>query len=193
MGLWSKIAGVGLGVVGAVTGQPGLIGAGASILTGGMAADASKDAAKTQSESADKAMAQNTAVYNQTAGTQRQIYDNTQADLAPYKTVGAGAMGNMGSMVGLPPSNLTPLSQVANGTMPVGGGQAAPMPTDAAAATPQVKASLATQSGYTQQGEKRGGTGRTVLLRAPNGEVKAVPDTQAEAYVSRGAQRLGVA
>jgi hypothetical protein len=193
MGLWSKIAGIGLAGAGLVTGNPALVGIGASVLSGGMAADASKDAAQTQSESADRAMAENRRVYDQSAGIQKQVYDTTRADLAPYMAVGGGAMGNAGSMVGLSPGagGGTSIASMANGvTAPgqmIGAGQSVdPGPSKE---VPQVKAAMANQSGY-QQGEKRGGS-RAVLLRSPDGEIRAFPEDQAEVYVSRGAQRLG--
>lgn len=59
----------------------GLAGAGASVAGAKMASGAQKDAAKTQAESADKALA-----------VSKQMHEQERADLGPYRSAGQGAV-----------------------------------------------------------------------------------------------------
>jgi len=115
MGTWSKVAQLAIPIA-------------ADLVTGYMGAKAAKGAAATQSASADRAMALNERLYNQTNETQRQLYnqanqvsrqayDDTNATqrgvynqqmalMSPYVNVGSGALSNAGQLVGLAPVNV---------------------------------------------------------------------------------------
>lgn len=67
-----------------------VIGAGASIYAGSKASKAQKQAAQTAAASADRADV-----------TNRYIFDTTRADYAPWRAVGAGALGKLADMYGV--------------------------------------------------------------------------------------------
>lgn len=195
MSFWGKLAGIGMMGAGFVTGNPALIGAGATVMTGDMAADASKNAAKTQSQAADKAMALNTRMYDDTSQRQAAVYADNRAAFVPFVNLGTSAAGSLGSLLNLPPGSAMSATPPA-GAMPAGG--AGQYLTDAMGRPtpilqgggrllpdPQSVASQATQSGYagslgTLDGED---------LVAPDGTHKRVPREQVAYYVSRGARR----
>lgn len=195
MGLWTKVAGIGLGVAGVVTANPALIAAGGSIVASDLAADGSKKAQATQEKASDEAMGVNTKAYDDTRAIQSQVYNQTRADLNPYMTVGSGAMGTLGSMVGLPPSSApAAMNSAASGTSlggmytpPVSPGM--PAAKDGAGASPQTRAVLSTQSAYS--GQKNEGTlaraGGLVRLKAPDGSTRMVPQAKVPMYLEAGA------
>jgi hypothetical protein len=181
-----------MAAAGAVTGNPMLIAGGASIFTGDMAADASKKAAQTQSDAADKAMDFNKQVYQDTSVLQRDLYNQSRADLAPYMSLGSGVMGNLGNMVGVTPSAAAPfVSSSQTGVMPPAADPrtAVPRPGE----SPQAQAAMATQSGYSKGGTISGLAGQTVLLQAPDGAVRAVPAGLAAQFEAKGARRVPTA
>ena len=73
---------------------PAIIGAGASVGGAVIASKASKGAAKTQSEAADKAL-----------GLQTQQYEQSRQDFAPYQQQGQAALGRLGQMATAPRMN----------------------------------------------------------------------------------------
>jgi len=84
-------------VLGSMGGIPGLINTGTNIAGGLMGADAANDAARIQAESADKALA-----------LQKQIYEQTRGDLTPYRDAGAqGLAGLQGQQPFAPPPGLS--------------------------------------------------------------------------------------
>lgn len=183
MSLWGKLAGIGLGVAGVVTGNPALIAAGGSVLAGDVAATASKDAARTQAAAADRAM-----------GVQRQVYDDARATLSPYTALGASAAGSLGSLLGLPAGGggmVTAPAGAAAATAPALAGTAgAPGPGMVGAV--EGKRDPMNASGY---GGGRGGSIASLsgvqMLEAPDGTVKAVPRDRAAFYLRRGARPVG--
>lgn len=88
--------------LGLSAGAIGLIGAGASIVGGAMAADAAGDAADAQLQSGREANA-----------TQRYMYDTTRADQAPYRDVGYSALDAMRARMGLRVANPSAMPGVA--------------------------------------------------------------------------------
>lgn len=203
MGFWSTAAGIALGGVGVATGNPALIGMGASIATGGMAADASRRAAETQSQAADRALANQQQVYDTSRGAATEAYNRSNAVLAPWVTTGSSAMGSLGGLLGLPPASsgvtdaLSPLASP-QGAIPTPAGVGvgldaggAPVnPRSPAAAEAPARAAMSTQSGYAAPRSKTLGAlaGGLVTLQAPDGTMQAVPAGQAEFYVSKGAR-----
>jgi len=195
---FGKLAGIGLGAAGLATGNPALIMAGASILGTDIQSEAAKDAAKTQEQGVAKAKAESDAIYNQ-----------SRASFAPYMQMGTGAMGHLGQLVGLPPGG-----GMTAGGMPPSGPAAPTIPGQQGPQMPgsepssmwgmadrmrnaaqggeqaQLRGAALNESGVegTREGMDLGSLGGLVLLQAPNGELKRVPQRQAESFVSRGAQ-----
>jgi hypothetical protein len=150
-----------------------------------VSANAAKDAAKLQSDAADKAIA-----------LQKEQFAYQQELNAPL--VASGRMGNkmVNDMMGLPTEQTAPLSfygntgqksagrlQPGKAAVPVSGqppaqpqaaGRVQPLATYAGQ-TPANQAAQRTQSGY-------------VTMQAPNGETKAVPPQQVPHFLSLGAQ-----
>lgn len=77
--------GTGTAILGA-----GLLGAGGSIFSGLMGSKAAKSAANAQAQAAANAL-----------GFQRQVYDDTRADLSPFIDIGKGAFRSIGDLYGL--------------------------------------------------------------------------------------------
>lgn len=200
MSVWSRIGGIGLAAAGVMTGNPGLVAAGAGVFSAGEASSANKKASEQQVSAVDEAKAVNTAV------DQR-----TQASYQPYTYLGSQAASTLGSMMGFQPMPMPSGGGTAPGALPAGMQQQAGMrqPPGAtlgdlatgdtgrtamarpAPETPQVRAQLSTQSGYQPQGGTLGGMmPAMVMLRAPTGETRAVPADQAPALLARGAQRV---
>src|SRR5690242_20251833 len=94
MGLWSDIAG-GLAAVGGFVAAPftGGMSIPAGLSLGGsiIGAGTVGDAASKQQAATEKALA-----------LQGRMYDTTRADLAPYSALGAGAVGNLRFLAGIP-------------------------------------------------------------------------------------------
>lgn len=77
-----------MGVAAAIAGAA-VVGAGATIYAGNKAAGAAKDAA------------------NQSANTEKYIYDTTRSDYAPYRAVGVNALGQLARLYGVPTEDRT--------------------------------------------------------------------------------------
>lgn len=77
--------GTGTAILGA-----GLLGAGGSIFSGLMGSKAAKSAANAQAQAAANALA-----------FQRQVYDDTRANLSPFIDIGKGAFRSIGDLYGL--------------------------------------------------------------------------------------------
>jgi hypothetical protein len=149
--------------------------AGGQLITGALGAHAANKAAQTQAASADKALELN-----------RQIYQQQRADMMPYVQGGQSAFqtllngwqarqGNAAQPAG--PS-------IGNGASPFGaamGNGAAP----GGQYLPQAGAGpMGGNAGAPQAG------GQMVTLRAPTGEVQAVPAQHADKLIAMGATRV---
>lgn len=75
---------------GGIVAAPFTGGASLSITAAGMQMEGAEKAAKAQKEAADQALA-----------FEKQVYEQTRADLAPYRNVGAEAMTTLGAAMGL--------------------------------------------------------------------------------------------
>jgi hypothetical protein len=190
VGFWGKLAGIGTAAAGAVTGNPALIGAGAAIFTGDMNAEASKKAAATLDKSAQEAQAVNQRVYDDTRRTQGQIHANTQTALAPYLTLGSGAAGAAGNMLGIPDASSGSTPSMLTGLSPMGATESAsPAASPVAAATAPQRAQAVSRSAYAPP--TIGGLAAGVVpMAAPDGSVNLVPSNQVAYYTSRGARAL---
>jgi hypothetical protein len=143
------------------------------------ASKAAKEAAATQSASADQALA-----------LQKQMYDQTRQDLAPYRETGNTALSSLSSFLGLPAN--TPSPTVPAATPPAGLAPQAGAPPSHQ--LPQLQTPVGGQPygpghGYVAAPPSQPGS-VLVMLRAPNGQTKQVPADQVDYYVSRGATKV---
>lgn len=157
--------------------------AAASIYTAKKSADASKNAAQTQSDSADKALQ-----------LQRDMYQQQQTNLAPYRAMGNGSLGNLAnfqSFSGVP-------GQYGAGVQsqyqhPLSPGFQMPQ-TLAQPAPQQQQGSAALGSGTLADpihrlfGSHTAQPGGLVTMKAPTGEISQVPPDQVPHYQQLGAQ-----
>lgn len=148
-------------------------------------ADASKNAARTQTAAGDQAL-----------GLQRDMYQQQQANLAPYRALGNGSLGNLGnfqSFAGVPGSfgagvqaqyqrPLSPGFQAPHQQQPQG--QQPTMGQPAVDHAIPRRGMLGMVRGMAQQPASVD----MVRMRAPNGEEQHVPSAQVEHYRQLGAQ-----
>lgn len=169
----------------------GAAGVGASVYSANKSANAAKEAAKTQAASGQQAL-----------DVERDIYNQTRADLAPYRGVGASAITTLGSLMGLPASggadaatgtakgNLnTKLSASAVRTGPNGTGW---VPATAGAKWYPGDSDVAgsgwpPQTVNPYQERTTSSYGGPVAMRAPDGTQQEVPGDQVAHFLSRGA------
>ena len=131
-------------------------------------ADAAKEAARIQAQSAQTAL-----------NLQQQLYGQSRADLDPYRQHGVQGLTALSALMGHPqPAPSPPVGPQIGTVQP---GQRGPLPPGA------------TPTGYAvNRGTVPGlpgGPGSMVLLRAPNGQTKPVPADQVDYYLARGAMR----
>jgi hypothetical protein len=140
--------------------------AGASIYGAHKASGAAKDAAKQQQQSAQQALA-----------LQREMYGQTRADLGPYREQGGQGLTALSALLGLPgpaPASSAPV------------GPTAPVPSSWHSMPPG-----ATVTGHAvPRGTLPGTAPNFVTLRAPTGQLRAVPADQAAFYLARGASQV---
>lgn len=82
-----------------------IISAGASLLGGAMQSDSASSAAQTQSDAATQAAQIAAQAQEKAIAEQRRQFDLTRSDLAPYRTVGTGAVNTLANYLGLAPSS----------------------------------------------------------------------------------------
>jgi hypothetical protein len=135
---------------------------GAQLVGGYFQSKAAKTAAEQQAQAADKALA-----------LQREMYQTTREDLAPYRAAGPVGMTALSALLGLPyapPPATAPAPSAAAPLAPLPGRAPGPGSTPVPGhAVPRVA---------------------TVQMRAPTGQVQAVPADQVSFYEARGAQRI---
>ena len=124
------------------------------------AQSAADKAAQMQNEAAQKAI-----------DLQKQMYETTRGDLAPYRALGQGASAGLGYFMGIPG-----YEQGNRGVLPPSA-QGQPMTPTAASAMPS--------SGTTPPATA---SEPMVAMRAPDGSMRAVPQSQVSHYQARGAQ-----
>ena len=152
------------------------------IIGGKLAANATRDSAKIQAESAQRALDQ-----------QKEMYDLYRSDSAPYRSAGYSSLGAMSNLLGLPdpgmPTAPPPTMQqrrdqavpaIANGVKSAlsswfGGGQ----PNDGPGLMANVKAFGATAGQPTDS---------SYVIAAPDGQTKEVPREELAHWISKGAK-----
>lgn len=137
-----------------------------AIAAGAASAAGSVAAAKIQSGAAKDAAKTQTAAANQSLAFQQQQYQQQRQDFAPYQQNGVQAGSRLGQMASTPPPSFTP------------GRPQAPQLGMPPIATPP------TSSPQPQQG-------RMVLLQAPDGSTKQLPEALAQQAVQKGAKVIG--
>lgn len=151
------------------------------------ASKASKDAAKLQAESADKALA-----------FQQRMWEDTQRNQAPWLQAGTGAINTMANLGGIPmmapgstsntPPATAPLASVAPpaSSRPLSGGAVG-------TAAGQVLGQMPMSAAVPRPGGMGAPamTGNFVTLQAPDGSTQRVPQQFASAFEARGARRIG--
>ncbi len=168
MGFWSKAAGIGLGIVGAVV-------PGAQFLEPIAGAIMGNEA---QKGATDKAVGQQQAATDKAQGAIDKTYGQTRSDLNPYLQGGGAAFSSLGQMVGLPPT-------AGSGALPVGTGGpqtiGALMAPQGQQAAPQAQA-RAPQAAQAQTGSSY------VTMRSPDGSTGQVPADHVAHYTQMGAK-----
>lgn len=176
-----------------MTANPMLVGTGASIVAGDIAAEGAKDAAEEQKKAADKAIA-----------TQKVAADKAEQAFTPYQQTGHAALGQLGQFMGFPSTGTAAgtAGGISLGALPANAqadvglrpgmetpGKAIARNPAAGAGTPQAQAAMQSQSGYQPTGQSVGmfAGGQLVQMKAPTGETSWVPKTQAPFYAQRGA------
>lgn len=162
------------------------ISAGVSTVNAARQAGAAKDAAKTQAASADQAI-----------DLQRDIFNQRRADMAPYMGAGQSAVTTLAGAMGLPIAPQAPPMTGAAGpvgpqrTRPEGApviGHAGPRPDGAAGAQP-MRTAMAPQAAQQQSASSFApGSGGSVRVQAPTGQIVMVPAERVEEAISNGGQ-----
>lgn len=128
------------------------------------ALDASKQAQQAQNDAAQKAI-----------DLQKEMYQTTRNDLAPYRALGQGASAGLGYFMGIPG-----YEQGNRGILPPSA-QGQPITPPATAPTAPAMPSSGTTAPATASEPM-------VAMRAPDGSMRAVPQSQVSHYQARGAQ-----
>ncbi len=196
------------GFVRALGGWPTIVGAGLGIGSSLIQANAANNAAQQQAQAAQNALNVQAQEYNTNTGLNvaqanqnTQAYNQTVANLAPYRGIGASALSMLGYGLGLPGYGQGNTS-VVNAPAPIVPVQplSVPQPIQVPGATsPSQAISNQAYIPTTQQtnGLPQRSTGNTwtsgnspVQLKAPNGQVSMVPANQVDHYLALGAQRV---
>jgi len=161
------------------------IAAGTQIYGAHKAASAAKKASEQQQAAAHEAIAYAEPRYQQALQIAQQQAELGRAGLQPYNAAGTSSMTALTALLGLPAAAS-------------GGGM------NRATAMPPPGSAGPLQPPYTRPGgggppgtptgavavPRAGMTGATVMLRAPTGQVQAVPADHVDFYLARGAQRV---
>lgn len=164
---------------------PSLITAGASLGSALIGRSAANNAEKEQQQATDQAL-----------GLQRDMYQQTRADLAPYRNVGSGAVGTLGALMGLPSGPSTDMAapnQFVRGVP----NDLVPAPTEPSAsghgpgrnaALERHAGTLADLGGHGNAIQAR--TQSSVQLMDDDGQLMTVPAAMADGLLARGARRV---
>ena len=152
------------------------------------AAKAAKDAAKMQAEAADKALA-----------FQRTMWEDTQRNQAPWLQAGTGAINTLANLGGIPmmapgtaPSALIAPQPTGGGSLPplAPGVTRGPMPISQAVSSPLAAPQAPRPVGSSATPAAMGGQSSYVMLQAPDGTQQRVPEQFASAFEAKGARRV---
>jgi hypothetical protein len=160
--------------------------AGASIYGAHKGAQAAQKASEQQQQAAKEAIAYAEPKYQQALQIAQQQAALGRAGLQPYTAQGQQGLTALSSLLGLPAS-------ASAGMAGAGGVNRAGMPPPGAigAESPYTRVGAGGPPGIPTGGVAvPRGTAPPVMLRAPTGQVQAVPADQAEFFLARGAQRV---
>jgi hypothetical protein len=162
------------------------IGAGTQLYAAKKQGDAAKKAGEQQQAGVKEARAYAEPLYNQARDQMGQVYQQSQAGLAPFAAQGTQGLYALSDFLGVPraPAGANTMTAPAptSTAPPVATPTFTPRPmppgaTVVGSAVPRGTVPAATQSSY-------------VTLRAPTGEQQQVPAEHANYYLSRGATRV---
>jgi hypothetical protein len=174
---------------------PYIIGGGVNLIAAKMQANAANKATDAQTASSDKA-----------AQVLKEMYEQERADLAPYRAIGLGGLGQLSAGMGYtidpktfdptqasaPPKNpapyVVPGAKDASGN-PFPGASTGPQEVPTPKATPMGRNGLSSV-GALSTGSGPTGPSGTITVMAPNGEVRACTPEVAERALAAGARRL---
>jgi hypothetical protein len=160
------------------------IGAGSQVAGSVIGSKAAKKASEQQQQAAQQAIAYAEPKYQQALQIAQQQAALGRAGLQPYATQGQQGLTALSSLLGLPASANAGMAGAAGGVNRAG----MPPPNPNAAAFGNLaQGGLAAGAAMMPGGNLQR---PTVMLRAPTGQVQAVPADQADFYLARGAQRV---
>ena len=171
--------------VGTALAIAGLVNAGMQAYGAHKASSSAKKAAEIQTKAADQAL-----------GVSRDVYDRQMYAMDPYANVGRQSMNTLGRLTS-PGQPYTPQKQAQDarqGYTQYGGGPSQPMtqPMTLGGTTGRPRGDAPAQgvargnSGM-PFGSMGGQTPRMVLMQAPDGSQRRIPEDQAQSFVARGA------
>jgi type II secretory pathway pseudopilin PulG len=147
------------------------IGAGTSLASGLMGSRAAGKAADQQQQAANAAL-----------GLQRQQWQQSLQNLAPYRGIGEGAAAQLSKMLGYGPAAPQTYATAPQTT-------AAPTLSGLGPLVRQLSRAVVSQvPGITPTASAPAAGSSTVTLRAPNGATMRVPSQYVDHYMQRGAQ-----
>lgn len=175
----------------------GIAGATGSVVAAKMGSDAAKEGAGLQAKAADQAaqvakdqLAENKRQFDMTQAANWQQYLHHQKALAPYQGIGVSATNTLADMMHMPiahiappptPDFITNMGKTTTGQQPN-----QPPPFVAQGGQPNLTSMLQRPATSTSPPMGQQG-GQMVMLRAPNGQTRAVPANQVQHYTSQGA------
>lgn len=209
MGMWAKIAGIGLAAAGVMSTNPYLVAAGVGMVQNDIKNEGVKKAEKQQLAASNRALAVQQDQFNKVADTQAQLHNQVQQNYSPYMQGGSQAFSTLNTLMGLPATPVTgaftpmapmtattntagmqtPISDMVESSETRAG--VSPNASRQRGGTPQEQARLTTESGYgatPRLGMVRGGG--LVRMKAPDGSTKMVPAEQVGFFEQRGASVL---
>lgn len=195
---WKSYLGTGLGIAATFIPVVGPL-VGPAIAAAGIAAD--------QNDAAKKAAEQQTSAGDKSIALQREMYEQSRADLAPYRNTGGAAMGTLGSLMGLPTGGSGADAAADPSAPPVGAnpnrrpfsgdpvGHAQPRTEPLPGKQARLADARRVQAGASQQASSsfapradgaRGQGGGLVRMQAPDGRVVLVPSAKVQEATSQG-------
>lgn len=159
-------------------------------IAAGIGAVGSIASAAIQSRAAGRAADTQENAANNALGLQRDIYNQTRADLAPYRDAGASAVGTLSGLMGLPmASSSGPMASTSGGVQPQRAPRQLPPGFDVNKPILPFGQSLADLAPRAAEAHQQNQSSY-VRMRAPNGEEDDVPPQFVDEFLGRGAVRV---
>jgi hypothetical protein len=125
---------------------------------------------------------------DQSLALQKQMYDTTRSDLAPYASIGTGALGNLRTLAGLPAPSAVGTNP---GIVPNGIGHTAPAGAPSqGTAVPRAGSGSLSMAGSQSPAQMQTSSGY-VTMRAPDGSTAQVDQAHVARAVQLGGQVVG--